>query len=209
MINAGIALAVYRLGVALWRDWRRATISAILVAFVTQMPAYYVTWGRYTLLTGMLLLPLSMALALDFYNKGANRYRVVTLALLIAGILLSHYFAAGLLALFLLILGARALISGIKNKEQFGWETWFPLLLASFAGLLLASPWLFRMWEYANAGVKLVPIPPSMEAINRLFIHCLAWIDGCLIPKQDARFRYLDFNFVHNQPASRGISGPL
>lgn len=169
VINAGIALAVYRLGVALWRDWRRATISAILVAFVTQMPAYYVTWGRYTLLTGMLLLPLSMALALDIYNKGANRYRVVTLALLIAGILLSHYFAAGLLALFLLILGARALISGIKNKEQFGWETWFPLLLASFAGLLLASPWLFRMWEYANAGVKLVPIPPSMEAINRLY----------------------------------------
>jgi hypothetical protein len=169
VLNAAIALAVYRLGVALWGGWRRAALSAILVAFVTQMPAYYVTWGRYTLLTGMLLLPLAMATALNIYHKGANRSRVMILGILTAGILLSHYFAAGLLALFLVVIGIQALISGIKQKEGFGLKTWLPLLLASFAGMLLASPWLDRMWGFAQSGVKIVAIPPSLEAVDRLY----------------------------------------
>lgn len=169
VLNAGIALAVYRLGVSLWADWRRAGLSAIMVAFVTQMPAYYVTWGRYTLLTGMLLLPLAMASALDIYNKGANRARVATLAVLTAGILLSHYFAAGLLALFLVILGIDALFSGVKHKQNLGLGTWLPILLASLVGFLLASPWLYRMWGFARAGVKLVAIPLSMEAVDQLY----------------------------------------
>jgi hypothetical protein len=169
VLNAGIALAVYRLGVALWWDWRRAAFSAILIAFVTQMPAYYVTWGRYTLLTGMLLLLLAMATALDINNKGANRSRVLTMVVLTAGIILSHYFAAGLLASFLIILGIQALFFGIKHKEQFGWKTWLPILLASLSGLLLASPWLYRMWGFARGGVRVVTIPTSMEAIDRLY----------------------------------------
>jgi hypothetical protein len=169
IINAGIALAVYRLGVALWADWRKAALGAILVAFVSQMPAYYVTWGRYTLLTGMLLLPLAMATALDMYNKGANRARLATLAVLTAGILLSHYFAAGLLVLFLIILGFGALFTGIKHKEQFGKKTWLPLLLASLTGLLLAIPWLYSMWGFARAMVQVVAIPPTMEAVDRLY----------------------------------------
>ena len=107
VLNAAIAMAVYRLGKALWGDWRRAVLSAILVAFVTQMPAYYVTWGRYTLLTGMLLLPLAMASALDIVNKGVQKSRLFTLGLLTAGILLSHYFAASSVGILFLSLESR------------------------------------------------------------------------------------------------------
>jgi hypothetical protein len=169
VLNAAIVLAIYRLGRTLWGDWRRAAISALLVAFVTQMPAYYVTWGRYTLLTGILLLPLTIALALDVVNKGARLSRLATFSVLTAGILLSHYFAAVLLALFLLILGAQTFIAGFMQKQLFGWRTWLPIFLASFAGLLLASPWLYRMWGFAEAGVKVVAIPPTMEAVNRYY----------------------------------------
>lgn len=52
VINAGVCLAIYRLGISLWGDWRRASIAMVLVGFVFQMPAYYLTWGRYTLLAG-------------------------------------------------------------------------------------------------------------------------------------------------------------
>ena len=169
ILNAALVLAVYRLGKALWGDWRRAALSALLVAFVTQMPAYYVTWGRYTLLSGMLLLPLAMALALDIVNKGARLSRLMTLGVMTAGLLLTHYFAAALLALFLFVLGARALYSGIKHKQQFGWKTWLPLLLASFAGFILAGPWLYRMWGFAQEGVKVVAIPPTIAAVNSLY----------------------------------------
>ncbi len=168
-LNAAIALAVYRLGKALWGDWRRAALSAMLVAFVTQMPAYYVTWGRYTLLTGMLLLPLAMALALDIINKGAKFSRVITFSVITAGILLAHYYAAVLFALFLIILGAQAVFGDIKHKRYSGWKIWLPLLLASIAGFLLAGPWLYRMWGYAQEGVKVGAIQPTIEAVDRLY----------------------------------------
>lgn len=169
VLNAAIVLAVYRLGKALWGDWRRATLSALLVAFVTQMPAYYVTWGRYTLLIGMLLLPLAMALALDIINKGARFSRLITLSVVTAGVLLSHYYAGLLLALFLIILGAQSVNGDIKQKHFSKWNSWLPLLLASIAGFLLASPWLFRMWRFAQAGVKFVAIQPTIEAVDRLY----------------------------------------
>lgn len=169
VINAAIAMGVYRLGKALWGDWRRAALSTILVAFVTQMPAYYVTWGRYTLLTGMLLLTLSMASALDIVNKGVSKKRLITFSLLTAGILLTHYFASALLALFLVVLGIYVLLENLRNRVRPAWDTWLPMGLAALTGLLVASPWLFRMWGFASGGVKLVAIQPTLEAINELY----------------------------------------
>lgn len=169
VLNAAIALSVYRLGKALWGDWRRAVLSALLLAFVTQMPAYYVTWGRYTLLTGMLMLPLIMASALDMINKGVNKSRLFTFGLLIAGILLTHYFAAALLAIFLVILGIQVLIQNLHNKSKPLWSTWLPMLVAALLGFAAASPWLIQMWGYARGGVEVVAIQPTTESINALY----------------------------------------
>ncbi len=169
VINAAVALGVYRLGKALWGDWRRAVLSALMVAFVTQMPAYYVTWGRYTLLTGMLLLPLTMAAALDIVNKGVKKSRLFTFGLLIAGILLTHYFAAALLAIFLVILAIHVLVRNVRSKTRPLWSTWLPLLIAALLGLLAAGPWLFRMWGYAQRGVEIVAIQPNLESIDALY----------------------------------------
>jgi hypothetical protein len=41
LINALVALSVYRLGRAAWHDRRAALLAAVLVGFVFQMPAYY------------------------------------------------------------------------------------------------------------------------------------------------------------------------
>lgn len=168
-LNAGVALAVYRLGMALWADWRRAAASAIMVAFVTQMPAYYLTWGRYTLLTGIILLPLGMAAALDIVNKGANTSRIAKLIIFTAGILLAHYFAAILLAIFLLILGAQYLLQDLLQKTGLRLNTWLPLLFASLAGLFLAGPWLYRMWGYAQGGVDIGAIQLTVEAVDDFY----------------------------------------
>lgn len=169
VLNAVVVFAVYRLGKALWGDWRRAVFSALLVAFVTQMPAYYVTWGRYTMLTGMVLLPLTMASALDIVNKGVQKSRLFTLGLLTAGILLTHYFAAALLAIFFLILGIQVLVGNIRSNTRPQWSTWLPMLLAALLGLLAASPWLYRMWGYAQGRVDLVAIQPNLESIDELY----------------------------------------
>jgi hypothetical protein len=169
VLNAGIALAVYRLGVALWADWRRAAAGAILVGFVTHMPAYYLTWGRYTLLTGMLLLPLAMAAALDIVNKGANKSRLTAFILFTAGILLAHYFAAALLAIFLIILGAQFVLLDLRRNSRPRWNTWLPLFVGSLIGLLLAGPWLYRMWGYAQGGIEIGAIQLTIEAVEDFY----------------------------------------
>lgn len=191
-LNAAVALGVYRLGKALWGGWRRAALSAILVGLVTQMPAYYVTWGRYTLLTGMLLLPLCMATALDIVNKGVEKSRLFTFALLTAGTLLSHYFAAGLLAIFLVILGIQVLFSNILRKNRPVWSTWLPLLIAALAGLIIAGPWLYRMWGFAQRGVELGAFQPTLEAINeRYFPDYLTYLWRLLGPDRNQALLFI------------------
>ena len=191
-LNAGIALAVYRLGKALWGDWRRAVLSALLVAFVTHMPAYYVTWGRYTLLAGMLLLPLAMATALDILSKGAKVSRLATFVVLTAGILLTHYFAAVLLAIFLILLAAQAVLQDLRHKNRSGWRTWLPLLLASLIGLLLAGPWLYRMWGFTQGSVKIGAIQPSIQAMEEVYFpDYLAYLWRLLGPDRNHLLLFL------------------
>lgn len=174
-LNALVALSIYRLGVALWNDRGRAGLAGLLVGFVFQMPAYYITWGRYTLLTGLVLLPLAMAAALDLRHKapqaapeGINSPEnpepsrflnikineaggaIVRLVLLTAGVCLSHYLAALLLALFLVILGLAEVIGAVRRRDwkDLPWRMALPAIL----GALLALPWLLRLW-LINQGV--------------------------------------------------------
>lgn len=143
-INATVGLSVYALGKALWKDWRPAAAAGLLVTFVTRMPAYYLSWGRYTLLTGLVLLPLAMGLALQILRKSQRRRDVFSLALLTGGLLLSHYFAAVLLAFFLVFL---MLIFILSRMDKFtkALKRCIPIGIGAVSGLLLAAPWLWRI----------------------------------------------------------------
>ncbi|MCB9136279.1 MAG: hypothetical protein H6636_12690 [Anaerolineales bacterium] len=144
-LNAFVSLAMYRLAMSLWRDPRRALLALLLTGFVSQMPAYYLTWGRYTLLTGLSLMLLAMAAALDVIRSPSPTSEATArLTLYVAGTLLTHYFAAGLLALFLSVLVLEQMLAG-------QWQVWKhpgvrTLFWAGFAGFLLASPWVWHVW---------------------------------------------------------------
>jgi hypothetical protein len=167
VLNALVALAVYRLGLALWGDWRPAGLAGLLVGFVTQMPAYYLSWGRYTLLAGLVLLPLALAEALEMARSGGSVWRAARLAILSGGLLLTHYFAALLWCLFLPALGVQLLggqerapaegrmivrfvsrcWKGIR-QARLGW-----LVIGAGAGALLAGAWLISIWPLAGSMV--------------------------------------------------------
>ena len=151
VVNALVALSVYRLGKAAWRDWRAAGLAAVLVAVVFQMPAYYLSWGRYTLLTGLVVLPLAMAAALERSRAEGNRELSARLAVLTAGVALSHFTTLALLLAFLIFLGLGLLLR----------RAWQPLRMtavASLLGGLLALPWLWRSWSALSyqAGLEVV-----------------------------------------------------
>jgi len=150
LLNALIALSVYRLAMELWSDWRRAVLAAALVGFALHMPAYYLTWGRYTLITGLLLLPLAMAALLRLSRQPRDRSSILTAILLTAGTALSHYTALLLLGFFTLILVVVRLLQpqlDEKGQPLPRWPAVWRLVLCAAGGVLLTSPWLLRVWQ--------------------------------------------------------------
>ena len=165
VINAGISLSVYRLSLSVWHDPKRGLAAALLVGFFSQMPAYYLTWGRYTLLAGLFILPLAMAEALDIVQEPeiSRVYWVrhgLTMAVLTAGVLLSHYLAALLLAAFLILLGI-ALVWQDVLAGKFSLLRWAPLLGGTLSGLAASLPWLLRVFQYSGMALNIDVVLPK------------------------------------------------
>ena len=117
VLNALIVFAVYLLAVTLTRQRTAGLAAAAVAGLFTPMPAYYTSWGRYTQLAGLLILPGGLALArlvIDI-SRGKNDERgnlstpipfiwrgIGLAAIACGGLFLVHYRVAGFLALLLL-----------------------------------------------------------------------------------------------------------
>ena len=150
VISACIGLTVYALAKQLGKDWRIGLLAAVFVTFATKLPGYYLTWGRYTLLIGVMLLPVAMAEALRAWESHDHWWQVAGLSLLTAGVLLSHYFTAFLFVLFLAALGLQWLVETIRNKSA-NWKQIASIAISSIMGLILASRWYYRIFVYSSA----------------------------------------------------------
>ncbi len=159
-INACVGLAVYALAKQLSKDWRIGLLAAVFVTFVTKMPGYYLTWGRYTLLIGVMLLPVAIAEAIRVFEEDDKWWKLAGLSLLTAGTLLSHYFTAFLFVLFLAVLGVQWLVETLRAKSA-NWKPIASVAIASFVGLVLASRWYYRIFVYSNAASR--PVFQVME----------------------------------------------
>lgn len=161
VISACIGLAVYALAKQLGKDWRIGLLAAIFVTLVTKMPGYYLTWGRYTLLIGVMLLPVAMAEALRAWECHDRWWKLAGLSLLTAGVLLSHYFTAFLLVLFFAALGLQWLVQTIRNKSA-DWKLIVSIAIPALVGLVLVSRWYYRIFVYSSAASR--PVFRVMES---------------------------------------------
>lgn len=166
ILNAAISLSVYALGRAVWNDPRRAGVAALLSALVSQMPAYYATWGRYTLISGLVLLPLALAALLENRESGRDFFKMIFLMILVAGTVLAHYFAGFLLLLFVLVFFGEGIGWACAGKSRWGQVLTAPLA-GLWGGLALIAPWLLTIRSSAEkyVGVALAPSGQSMDQI--------------------------------------------
>ncbi len=92
LLNALVPLALYT---AVWLASRRrdaGLIAAFLVAIPFFFPAYYATWGRFTQLAAVFLLPVLLALTWRLVRgKGGWQHVWWVVALLTAGLFLTHF----------------------------------------------------------------------------------------------------------------------
>jgi len=116
ILNALTILVVYFFTTTLLKNKKIGLIAALIPAFFTPMPAYYTSWGRYTELTGLLILPigiffLNMLLNTDWNasllndkKKPAWMYWQITAisVLILSGLFLTHIRVTAFLIHFIL-----------------------------------------------------------------------------------------------------------
>ena len=131
--QVALAVAVYLLARRILRSREQALAATLFIGFASPMPAFYLSWGRYTLLAGIALLAFGMA--------AAARERWLAVGLLVAAVGVTHYYAFCLLLLFL---GMLFVLTPGRARR---------LRLAAFTtgGVLLTAPWLLHVFTWNRA----------------------------------------------------------
>lgn len=144
VLNGLMPLAAYAFVAGLTGRRRAGLFAAWFVAFVSLFPAYYLTWGRYTQITGLLIVaPLLLVSWRLVQVKPQDESEaippwslVAIIGLLAAGLVLTHYRILAFFATFALV----ALAAGRAG----GWR-WMGA--AALLTVLLSAPWLWQLLE--------------------------------------------------------------
>lgn len=146
-LNALHAPLAGALALALWRRPWAAVGAALAAGLISLMPAYYVSWGRYTQLTGLLLIPaLAVAWGRGLEGGRGAAWHWSAAGLLLAGLSLIH---VRVLAFGAVLLGAQSLVwAAARGRAALGRGA----AGAAVAGLVaagLAAPWLLMLTRRA------------------------------------------------------------
>lgn len=149
MLNALSLLMVYAAGRVLLRSREGGLLAAVLATFISYYPAFYLSWGRYTHLAGTLLLP-PLLIAL-WRSMRARRPAVwmVVVAVLSAGLVLTHVRIALFAAAFAIPLLFAMPAQRVRTVLRWG--------LAALAALILTSPWLLVVARSPNLTDVIAP----------------------------------------------------
>ncbi len=179
LLNAATLLMAYLLTVRLTQNAAAGLWAVALTGFFNTMPAFYVNWGRYTQLTGQVILPtviLCWMLALEHSRVSWRPILLATLAS--AGLFLTHYIVALFAAAFI---GTAAIALFARRSS---WKTLRHMLIVSTTivalAVVLLLPWILTILggyidnlassyvNQTNAGYNAAL--PTLLAMNPLFV---------------------------------------
>jgi hypothetical protein len=145
-LNALMVLAAYQFTKLATRSALAGVIAALICGVFTPMPAYYTSWGRYTQLAGLLILPTAITFITYLFNSpGGGRRRAFLLAVLTAsGLTLTHYrvlaFMLCLVLPFLLVRFLTSMREPSRRSDFLRGLAW--LVGAGLVTVLLTLPWI-------------------------------------------------------------------
>lgn len=155
VLNILFLFMLYAAGRELFHSRRAGLMAAVLGTFVSWYPAYYVSWGRYPHMVGLLLLvPAAIASwrLISSHSRNIIGWWLITV-ITISGLVLIHV----RITWFLLCLVFLLMLRQVVRKAG---GNFLPMLAAGFAIILLCLPWLWtlmtlprlwqRIWIYDN-----------------------------------------------------------
>jgi hypothetical protein len=148
-LNALASLAVYFLTTTLTRKPLAGLFAAFITGFLTPMPAYYTSWGRYTQLAGLLIMPTLITLLrskLHSLNNELTDQRILSSNLILAiiamsGLFLVHYRVIAFAFLFMI---ADLIVSILQQNSRMLdiLKRWAGIgVICSLGAMLLTFPW--------------------------------------------------------------------
>jgi hypothetical protein len=141
VLNAMSVFSVYLFTKTTTGSTIAGLVSAVITGFMTPMPAYYTSWGRYTELAGLLILPAIFSILLienDEPRTNHRNLRLIIGGLATAGLFLVHYRVA---LFFVALLVSYILVEAVK-KPQRPLQLLPPILIVALTALLFAIPWI-------------------------------------------------------------------
>jgi hypothetical protein len=210
-LNALSALSAFLLARRLTRHGPSAIVAAAIPAAICWFPSYYLTWGRYTQLAGLVALPAAWILLAEATVVGTDRRRrrVVLAALVAGGLALVHY-----RVFVFFVIGALVIAAALRPWRRAGAGRMARWVAVGAVGAAATGPWLLgdllggaralaaagATWFGGPTGVADVPswlfttglnAPVLVLAVQGVFVGLvrrrgaallvLAWLAGALV----------------------------
>ena len=158
VLNAFAVFSTYLFTTTLVKNQYAGLVAAFITGLVTPMPAYYTSWGRYTQLAGLVILPAAVAVISpileastwqplsfrSYLKKQESIANILLVSILFVGLFLTHYRVFAFEITLIFVISIFAFYSWYKNKI-FGRKFLDYLYLFSPIALLclfLLLPWL-------------------------------------------------------------------
>lgn len=168
-LNALIILAVYAAGRVLFDSRWAGLLAAALTGLISWYPAYYLTWGRYTHLTGLLVLPVFVISLWQLRQQPKFNHWLLNV-ILGAGLLLIHIRVAFFAVTLLIVLGGALLV-------QQRWRSLSLWMLTGVGVCLLTLPWLFILLNAEPLSqVVAPPMDPQEWRVSNPIDAKLVWV---------------------------------
>jgi hypothetical protein len=92
ILNGLAILCLYPLATKVGKNPWAGVLAVLLAGMFSQMPMYYVNWGRYTQLAGQVILPVAAVILWQIPEERQNRWALIALgSILMGGLALTHY----------------------------------------------------------------------------------------------------------------------
>lgn len=146
VLNALMVFAVYSLALSMTKNQSMGIFAAIISGLFTPMPAYYTSWGRYTQLSGLLILVIAYIYFKQAVYKADKRlfsHELVFASVAASGLLIVHYRVTAFLILFI-IADIIIRFTFFGRFQVIGRLQVLRLLIIVLLSTLIIIPWLIQ-----------------------------------------------------------------